>query len=378
MIGVLGGYGAVGRHAVEYLRQGGLGVLRVGGRDRGRAEALLGAAPEAEAMAVDIEDRDGLARFCAGCDCVVNCAGPSHELSARVAMAAAAAGAHVIDAHTEAGLEQVLHRIGDANPGWIAVTGAGMSPGLTGILPRFLAGTGFDRVRSLTGYIGGLDRLTHTAASDYLHSMVSGYGEAGAAWRGGARVSRHLVPLFDIELPFFPRSGVLNALPYLTTEAERVADLLSIEELSWYNVFDGRWGVSALSRLTGTLSDPGGFSDPGALPAACADLERANALDNFGRRAYQVLLFQMTGEQDRRQRHRTLVARAADSRVLTAATVAFSAAAVHHGAIPVGVHRAAEVVAPQALVDHLRTVPVTGGVEIVDDAEMNAMEDGSL
>lgn len=372
MIGVLGGYGAVGRLAVEYLCQVGLGGLRVGGRDRGRAETLLATAPEAEAMAVDIDDHDRLARFCAGCDCVVNCAGPSHEVSARVATAAAAAGAHVIDAHTDAGLERELHRIGNANPGWVAVTGAGMSPGLTGILPRFLAGTGFDRVHSLTGYVGGLDRLTRTAASDYLHSMVSGYGQAGAAWRGGARVPRHLVPLFGIELPFFPRSGALNAFPYLTTEADRLADQLSIEELSWYNVFDGRWGITVLSRLTGTLSDPG------ALPGACAELERANALDNFGRCAYQVLLFRMTGEQGRRPGRRTLAVRAADSRVLTAATVAFSAAEVHNAAIPAGVHRAADVLAPQALVDHLRGVPAIGGVEIVDDAEADAVEEGSL
>ena len=50
MIGVLGGYGAVGGHAARLLARWGAGPLRIGGRDDVRAKQLAAQLPHAEAV----------------------------------------------------------------------------------------------------------------------------------------------------------------------------------------------------------------------------------------------------------------------------------------------------------------------------------------
>ncbi|MCP9984885.1 saccharopine dehydrogenase NADP-binding domain-containing protein [Actinomadura madurae] len=79
-IGVLGASGTVGRVAVDRLASWDLGDLRLGGRDLDRAAEVGAQVPAArtEPVRVDLNDADALRAFCAGCDVVVNCAGPSY------------------------------------------------------------------------------------------------------------------------------------------------------------------------------------------------------------------------------------------------------------------------------------------------------------
>jgi hypothetical protein len=372
MIGVLGASGAVGRHTVDCLRRIGVTGLRFGGRNIAGIEQLLGAETDDEAIAVDIADPDALAQFCAGCACVVNCAGPAAPVGDRVAAAAAAARAHYIDTHTEQDIALSMTRIGVENPWWAAVIDAGMSPGLTGILPMFLAATGFDRVHAVTGYVGGLDRISLTAAGDYLHSMTVGHGQPRAAWRAGQRRQGVLSPMLDVELPFFPQARPLNAFPYLTAEAERVARRLGARELSCYHVFEGRWGVAAISRLRDTASTPD------RRAAAAGELVHANALDNFGRAPYQVLVFRMTGEHAGQHCGRTLVARGGDSCAFSGATAASAAVAVLEGRVPGGVHRALDVMCEAPLIERLGQEPTIHGIEVIDEAVDGAVDEGCL
>ena len=104
LVGVIGGYGNVGRAAIDHLASWGLGPIRVGGRRpdlalRFVAEVDLG--PGAEAVGVDTRDLDSLTRFCEGCRVVVNVSGPSSRdpgLAVRVTLAA---GADYVDAGGE-------------------------------------------------------------------------------------------------------------------------------------------------------------------------------------------------------------------------------------------------------------------------------------
>src|SRR5437762_12354893 len=145
MIGILGAGGEVGRATARLLD--GRAELRLGGR----------------------RDHESLDRFCAGCDVVVNCtAAPAREL---VAAAAMGAGAHYVDPAGDGLLLDRMAGVCRAHPGRTALLAAGASPGLTGLLPRWLAGQGFDRPLALTGYACAMDRFSPGSAADFLASL---------------------------------------------------------------------------------------------------------------------------------------------------------------------------------------------------------------
>ncbi|WP_336213793.1 saccharopine dehydrogenase NADP-binding domain-containing protein [Nonomuraea sp. LPB2021202275-12-8] len=352
-IAVIGCYGAVGRALVRRLPE----PLRLGGRDLARVRAL--ARPGDEAVAVDIEQGARLAEFCAGCDVVVNCAGPSARVLDTVARAALRAGAHYVDvagdqldhtrlsalAHDTApssarpgsGHQGPRHRVG----GPAVVLAAGMMPGLSALLPRALAGQA-DRPARLVAHVGGLDRFTRAAALDYIASLSGEYATPLAAWRGHQPIRGALRPAEGVALPHFP--GRVSAYPYLSRETERLARALGLAEVEWWSVFDGERTLRALA----------GARDKAPAQAA-GDLELAARLDLLGRAPYFQLVFDLDG--------RVLLARAPDSYELTAAFAAAATRAVAAGRVPPGAHDAADVLDPARVLQDLRDDPAVHVVE---------------
>ncbi|MBB5774135.1 saccharopine dehydrogenase NADP-binding domain-containing protein [Nonomuraea jabiensis] len=363
MIGVLGGYGAVGGTAARLLA--GHPGLRVGGRDGAAARRFVDAELDGhgEAWQVDALDAAELARFCAGCRLVVNCAGPSYLLRDRVARAAFAAGADYVDAAGDAtafdGPTATGTGTGTGMQGRTAVLSAGMLPGLTGLVPRHLAAAlaSPNVGLRLDVYTGGLDRLTPAAAGDFLLAGQEEQGAALAAWRDGARVARALTPVHDVQLPYFP--GPVTAYPYLSAEAERVARELGLAEARWYNVITGD-GVLAAASTAGQA----------------ADLTRAAELELAGRTPYYVLLFQLSGPHGTR----TLALRTRDSYALTAAVAAHAARAVLRGEVPAGLHHADAVLDPARVLADLEPVAKIEITEAVAPIDLVApvFEEGAL
>jgi len=232
-----------------------------------------------------------------------------------------------------------------------------MMPGLSGLLPRWLAGQGFERTTRLTAYVGGRGRLTPAGAADYLLSLGNGIGEPLAAWRNGVRVPRALEPLANVALPFFSAGAV--AYPFLGPETERLARVLGLTDVSWYTVFEGDHMRSALGRLQGAMAGQGD------VDASAAELSRAAELDLFGRDPYQMIVMEMEGESGGRPLRQTALLRATDAHELTGAVTALAVAAVVNGDVRPGVHFAADVLDPR-IVDLVREVPVVTAVGVVD------------
>ncbi|MFH8385674.1 saccharopine dehydrogenase NADP-binding domain-containing protein [Kitasatospora sp. NPDC018058] len=361
MIGVIGGYGTVGVQAARLLARWGAGPLRVGGRDEARAARLAAElGPSAEAARVDVEDEASLAAFVDGCALVVHCAGPSHRTAVQVARAALAAGAHHVDAGTANGLAE-LGAVDRA-----AVFAAGALPGLSGLLPRWLAQQHFAEIHGLTAYAAVLDAFTQTGAEDYLHGVLGADSEPLAAWADGARRPGALARAAGRRLPYLPRP--VTVLPYLDGEGERVARALGLDHGRWFTALDGEHLAAALDAAR-TLNRAD------AVAALC----RATALDLAGRSPYAVLLAQLDGVAEGRPVSRTAVLRAPGIAELTGAATAVAALAVLHGEVPAGVHLADAVLDPVAAVGRLREVP--GVVLTVADsalAELAVEEEGAL
>ncbi|MZG14600.1 NAD(P)H-binding protein, partial [Streptomyces sp. SID5914] len=167
VIAVLGASGAVGRAAVRELRALGHTGLRLGGRT---ASALCAVAEEDptghdETVWADATAPDGLRALTEGCDIVLNCAGPTYRLRATVASAALAAGADCVDVAGDDPAAEDLLAAGDpARDGRTVVLSAGALPGLSSLLPRWLAGQGLDGVSALTAHCGGLETCSPTVA----------------------------------------------------------------------------------------------------------------------------------------------------------------------------------------------------------------------
>ncbi|MBZ6256035.1 saccharopine dehydrogenase NADP-binding domain-containing protein [Streptomyces olivaceus] len=356
VIGVLGASGAVGRAAVRELRALGRTGLRLGGRTASALCAVAGEDPGGhdETVWADATAPDGLRAFTEGCDIVLNCVGPTYRLRATVAAAALADGAHCVDVAGDDPAAEDLLKDGDpAREGRTVVLSAGALPGLSSLLPRWLAGQGLDTATALSAHCGGLETCSPTVARDLMLSLSSGgadgaaYGEALAAVRGGRRVPRALRTAEDTEHPAFP--GRVALQPYLSGESERLADVLGLDRLDWYNVHPGPAVRALLNRLPASLA-------AGDDPAALADrLILAADLDLAGRTPYYVMDFALSGTASGQPATAGLTLRAASSYRLTAAVGALSVDAVLRGAVPAGVHFACDVLDPRAVVRHLRS-----------------------
>ncbi|MDX2919754.1 MULTISPECIES: saccharopine dehydrogenase NADP-binding domain-containing protein [Streptomyces] len=379
VIGVLGASGAVGRAAVRELRTLGHTGLRLGGRTVSALSAVAEEHPTGhdETVRADAAAEDGLRAFAEGCDIVLNCVGPTYRLRATVASAALAAGAHCVDVAGDDPAAEDLLEAGDPTlDGRTVVLSAGALPGLSSLLPRWLAAQGPGGAAALTAYCGGLETCSPTVAHDLMLSLTSGgadgaaYGEALAAVRGGRRVSRVLRAAEDTEHEAFP--GRVAVQPYLSGESERLATVLGLDRLDWYNVHPGPAVRALLNVLPGRLA---AGEDPDRLAER---LILAADLDLAGRKPYYVMDFALSGTASARPATAGLTLRAASSYRLTAAVGALAVEAVLRGEVPAGVHFACDVLDPDTVITHLRSrgaadLRLTGSA-----AEAEQVEEGVL
>ncbi|MET9620708.1 saccharopine dehydrogenase NADP-binding domain-containing protein [Streptomyces sp. NPDC006464] len=366
VIGVLGGYGAVGVAAARVLTAGGGLRLRIGGRDAeaaARCAAALGGA--AEGAAADALDDDSLGRFVHGCDVVLNCAGPAYLLGDRPRRAAAAAGADYVDVMDGSGPGGT-----PADEGTVVLS-AGVAPGLSGLLPRLLTegtggGAGWPEpgAARFTGYYVSLGAFTRTGATDYLLSMERGYGTPRAQWRDGRVVPGALRAAEECVVPGVPHP--VTAHPYLTRELTAQARALGLAEARWYNAFDGRHLLDALNRSRAAGDERAGDERAGdvragGLAARADAVVRASTLDALGRTPYHVLWGVLESLEPFRRasaegpvRRRTVLIRGEDGSAMTGVVGAVAAREVARGRVRPGVHRAASVLPPRLVTDALR------------------------
>ncbi len=359
-VGIVGAGGAVGQAVVRLLEKTPSLRLRIGTRNSNSENQAcrIGQSAGAEFLRFDIEDSARLSDFCSGCRVIVNCAGPSLQILDRVATAALAQGADYVDPGGAETLHKKLTRGGFAGGPHRALLTAGMMPGLSGLLPRWLARRGFDRPRRLTAYVGGRGYLTPGGAADYVLSLAAAQSDSLASWQRGARAPRSLSPLVGPRLDFFPSNVIAH--PFLSPETERFARALNLDEVRWYNVFEDGHMLQVLGRLQGAAV---GLAD---LSSAAQELMKAAALDQFGGSAYQLFVLQMEGEEAGAGARRTLMLRGTNAQDLTAAITVLAVKALLNGEISPGIHFAAEVLSPD-VVDLLCRTPHVAAMQLIDN-----------
>lgn len=358
-IGIVGATGEVGQSVAIALRKLGFTNVHVCARRAPSEEVAERLAPF-KISQVDLNDSSALEAFVSDCEVVVNCAGPSHRVQDRVARIALAAGAHYVDVAGDEPLHAQL--IGsDLIRSRSAVLSAGLLPGLSTLLPRWLAARELDQAKRLTVYTGGLERGSRMGAADFLLSLDNAEERALAAIRGGVMSQRALTPRIEVALPFFP--GYVSAQPFLAEESERLAMDLRLDELSWYNVLVGEQLRAELNRLRSVSWSQASEED---LIAGSDRLVAAAELDLVGRDPFQLFVLFLEGLRNGEEKGCTAVLRMNDSYRVSGAVGALSAAAILRGEIDAGVHYAAEVLNPQHSIQSLSELGVLSSLEVLE------------
>ncbi|MCW2485251.1 saccharopine dehydrogenase NADP-binding domain-containing protein [Candidatus Symbiopectobacterium sp. NZEC127] len=369
-IAILGATGSIGREVTCWLGAAGY-TLRLGAR---QPEALHALAQQvnAHAQVVDLYQQEALDAFSQGCALVVNCAGPSYLVLDRVARSAARAGAHYIDVSGDAPVWHLLQQTPTSARDWTAVLSAGMLPGLANLIPDWLGVLPDD---AITVYSGGRESVRGAAAGDLVLSVNDQYGtvaaasywygESSAFWVKGEPHLRRLPTELRNDLAHFP--GEVTLLPFLSSDAERLATRHQLRELRWYNVFSGSFLRETLTGLRGWVNNAE------RLTQAVAQVEQASELDLLGHSPYYRLVFDLLPHNKPRRR---AVISTDSSAALTAAVTVSTVNALLRGDISPGVHFADDVLmATQTFNDVVRLHP---GTQIRQYLPDERLEEGRL
>lgn len=341
-VAIVGASGHVGRVAAAALAD--YGDLRLGSRAPERLQSLSAVCASAGATVttqyVDLDDPASLDHFVAGADVVLNCAGPSYRILDQIALVAQQHQA----AYVDVGGDDVLYERLIKQPAGqtVAVVSAGMLPGLSGLLPRYLADQ-FEHIEQMTCYAGGREAFSPAAAEDFWLSLDPQYdfGTVQAYWRHG-----QIAPSRDaMDLPDRPwtREPRLLAWPYLSREAQRLFQQLDVEQGWAMNLMEEGYLFQALQRLQGR-------GDVKAEEAMTA-LIQASQLDVAGRPAYQVLAVEASGWAKGGPLQRSLWVQVSQGFHLTGHMAAQTVRALPE--LDDGVHFAAQVLNPQACLQGL-------------------------
>jgi len=359
MIGIVGASGAVGGAALANLSSEGRYALRAGYRSQPPHHKI---AADVEQQQVNIDDEVSLARFCKNCAIVLNAAGPSCRIGDRVARAADEAGAHYVDAFGGALLVQQLATL-PLSPGCCVIHSAGIYPGLSALLPRWMAEQGFDCVHALRGWSGGRERCTPAAAADVLLSTVQGFGQAGTAWVEGHRTTEALVPCDAVEVVGFP--GRVHAQPFFSEELKQLVEELGLHDAHWNNVMPSARAMEVISCWCGRLSTTEPL-DEALLQQAVTDLVHTAQIDVAGQTPYYRLVVEMDGEREGRPRRLRAVLRAQDSYRVSGAVAASAVIWLLDAPPAPGVHSADQVLAWDVVCSHLQRWGVIEAFNLVE------------
>lgn len=221
MIGILGYRGEVGKVVFNYLSN--RYSIRCGGRKISKHKIVN--VSTVEYMLVDVYDDESLKEFCFGCDIIINCVGPSYYVSERILSVVETLGISYVDAFGV--------NLFDLNKDYRIpiVVGAGSVPGLSGMLPAWIAQKRKEKITKIKIFAGGKEKITKTACIDFLVSILKEFGKSGMYYAGN-RIKREIE---EIMLPnFFSKNALVY--PYLTKELIQSAIDNRIKELHWYNV----------------------------------------------------------------------------------------------------------------------------------------------
>jgi len=224
MIGIIGGYGSVGRWAVKSLSKHMDEIIKVGGRSKTAYEMCVERhqLKHTEFAKVDFADLNSVRQFAKGCRLILNCAGPTFGRSLKVADTVLGLGSCYVDVGFDNHMDELFKRYNNRN----LLCKAGAIPGLSGLLPRYLANK-LGQAEQVVVYYSALGKFSKTASEDYLNGI---FGSGIAVTGKRKEVERKLLPLSSQESYLYP---------YYDSECDYVSRSLQPASCKWFMALEG-------------------------------------------------------------------------------------------------------------------------------------------
>ncbi|MDO6544750.1 NAD-dependent epimerase/dehydratase family protein [Photobacterium sanguinicancri] len=226
-IALFGACGEVGQHIDQALTALGYHVTRIGRRVR----------PElTRYVAVDLFDTASVINLCYQHDLIINAAGPASMIRDTIARVAIETHSHYVDVGGEGNVfEQLQRDMMSREYESCCVFGAGFVPGFTSLL-AYIAKGKLQEVQSLELFVGGIERFTITSAEDFIASLDGDEALSGSVIKDGGIVREATKDCYESPLG----TKTFIALPYLSTEHQRTAQALLIDNYAAFNLIADR------------------------------------------------------------------------------------------------------------------------------------------
>lgn len=191
------------------------------------------------------------------------------------------------------------------------IYGAGSIPGLSGILPWYLAQK-FEEVDKVEFYYGAKGGFTATSARDYLQGIYNADNKSMSMWKEG-----NIVPYETTG----KKSDVLERelqgvkfFPYFDKEALCISQELQLKE--------GRWNMGIFGSRTIKILERVRYDYQANPQKTIEDICVANKLDCFGVKAMTKFVCQISGTVRGIKTEKTIILTCAEPAVLTGSVAA--------------------------------------------------------
>ena len=363
MIGIVGGYGDIGKKVAEKLSH--KHKVLIGGRNASSNKELFEGYENITFKNVDIFNYDSLCEFTEKCELVINCVGPSWKTNGLVELCCIRKKIHLLDI----GYPEKMDNLQSMEVGSTILYGVGTCPGLSELLQIYL-GNFFDRLEELNTYFGGRDRFTRTAAEDYLYGITGRKNMPLATWKQGKVNFNSGMRKHNVELTFFEEA--VNIYPYLDDESLFVANKLRPLNASWNLVIEG--------GEMNEILDKARILYPERPSVAIELLCRGSALETMGKGTYIIFLVEGQGIINGNKCKKMFFLRSESQPELTSIVVTSIANKVLEGKIEIGLKPLSKIESVNEFVNEFICAGYGFKSCILDNSidELNDLQEGEI
>ncbi|MDB6374583.1 saccharopine dehydrogenase NADP-binding domain-containing protein [Photorhabdus bodei] len=358
-IAIVGAQGSIGQALVAALHHHGMYILRLGSRHS--QNELPFSEPPFLWRLVDGSNIESINAFIHGCDLVVNCSGPFHNVGLNVVKAAIEQRIDVIDVN--AGypelikLRQQFSEVIERHHIHVVV-GCGLMPGLTEALPLW-ACTQVQGMQHLRFVLFGHDKFTHAAVSDVI---VAAKQRLKSQFSLNTNMAHHTLPTnFASILP-----EVTEFIAYQDDELDFIKKVTGVRTIEAWIGYLGKRTQSALKRALAMNE----------VAQAATVVVNASIVDLAERPPFQHFLCELLGEH--KQTLASLQMRGQSASELCAAAIATVIEGILTQKITSGAYLGSQVLSESWAIQSLRSHQSVSLLHLVKGTLYTTPEEGVI
>lgn len=366
-IGVIGYSGVIGKMVIEYLYPN--------YKIRGGCRHLINCNYNIEQLQIDIGEKKSIEKFCTGCDLIINCAGPSFLIKDAIVQCAADKKIPYIDAFGANLLEERIKRT-EIDKKTVSVISAGVFPGLSGILLKWLSEK-YDELQIVAGYAGGQEHCSWSATMDLLLSTKYDFGISNAEYCEGKVIRNSNGNNISTELPGISQKVYLQK--FLSSETIRIAKQIKAQSVTWYTVLSNK---DIFAKLAEAYSGIIHEQDMDKISNIASELSGISSMFADGGKRWYSIIIETSGIIAGEFLKKRLVVQSRNSSMISGMVIGKSAEKILKNNYKPGIYWADEILEGDEILEELHKHGIIENYQLVDipfmTQEIEDYEEGVL